>query len=303
MHRLFAIVGLLAAGVLSGAPSAAFAQSDLQPIPTLEKRVTDVADILPAPAESALEEKLAAFEARKGAQIAVLIVASTAPEEIEQYSIRVVDAWKLGRQRVDDGALLIVAVDDRRLRIEVGRGLEGVLTDLVSNRIIQETITPRFRSGDYAGGIDAGVDRMIAVVDGEPLPEPEQAWEGESSGGFEEILGIVFVVAVILSAILRKVLGRILGAVTTGGVLGALGMLITGALGLALLAGFVGFVVGLAGGVPTGRFATHRGRGRWDGGFGGGGFGGGGFGGGGFGGGGFGGLGGGFGGGGASGSW
>jgi uncharacterized protein len=261
--------------------------------------VTDAAEILPADQEAALEEKLASFEARKGAQIAVLTVASTTPEEIEQYSIRVVDAWKLGRKGVDDGALLIIAVEDRALRIEVGRGLEGVLTDLASNRIIDETITPLFRAGHYAAGINAGVDRMIGVVDGEPLPEPEQQWRDSEGGGFEDIIGLVFVLAIVLSAILRKIFGRILGAATTGGVLGVLGLLVTGAIGLALLAGVVGFVIALAGGVPTGRFASHGRRGRWDGG----GFGRGGFGGGGLGGGGFGGLGGGFGGGGASGRW
>ena len=289
MRRAFATLLLLVAAI----PSIASAQA-LQPIPSLERRVTDSADILAADQEAALEEKLAVFEARKGAQIAVLTVASTAPEEIEQYSIRVVDAWKLGRKGVDDGALLIIAVEDRALRIDVGRGLEGVLTDLTSNRIIDETITPLFRGGDYAAGIDAGVDRMISVVDGEPLPEPEQSWQAREGGGFEDIIGLVFVLAIVLSAILRKILGRILGAVTTGGVLGALGLMVTGALGLAMLAGVVGFVVALAGGVPTGRFASHGRRGRWDGG---------GFGGGGFGGGGFGGLGGGFGGGGASGRW
>jgi uncharacterized protein len=284
--------------LVAAIPWVASAQN-LQPIPSLERRVTDAADILPADQEAALVVKLASFEARKGAQIAVLTVASTMPEEIEQYSIRVVDAWKLGRKGVDDGALLIIAVEDRALRIEVGRGLEGVLTDLASNRIIDETITPLFRAGDYSAGINAGVDRMIGVVDGEPLPEPEQQWQGSEGGGFEDIIGLVFVLAIVLSAILRKIFGRILGAVTTGGVLGVLGLLVTGAIGLALLAGVVGFVIALAGGVPTGRFASHGRRGRWDGG----GFGRGGFGGGGLGGGGFGGLGGGFGGGGASGRW
>lgn len=160
--------------LLALSPWVAAIGQGLQGIPTLERRVTDAADILPAAEEAALEEKLAAFEARKGTQIAVLTVATTAPEEIEQYSIRVVDAWKLGRKGVDDGALLIVAVADRRLRIEVGRGLEGALTDLVSNRIIDETIKPLFRSGDYAGGVAAGVDRMISVADGEPLPPPKK---------------------------------------------------------------------------------------------------------------------------------
>ncbi len=142
----------------------------LQPIPPLAARVTDLTGTLTAAERAQLEARLAEFEARKGAQIAVLIVPTTQPEEIEQYSIRVVDAWKLGREKPDDGALLLVAKEDRTLRIEVGRGLEGALTDLVSKRIIADTITPQFRQGDFAGGIDAGVEQMIRVVDGEPLP-------------------------------------------------------------------------------------------------------------------------------------
>lgn len=286
-------------------PAAVFAQQGLQPLPSLERRVTDVANVLPELEERALEDKLAAFEARKGAQVAVLIVPSTQPEEIEQYSIRVVDAWKLGRKGVDDGALLIIAVEDRRLRIEVGRGLEGVLTDLVSNRIIQETITPRFREGDYPGGIDAGVDRMIGVIDGEPLPEPKAAWEEGEGGGFGEIFGVLFVLSVFVATILQKILGRLLGSIVTGGAAGGLALLLTGALGMAFLAGFAGFIVALIfGGSSAASLMSRGGRhgrggdGRWGGGFGGGGFGGGGFGGGGFGGGG-----GGFGGGGASGRW
>ncbi|MGA0799605.1 MAG: TPM domain-containing protein [Steroidobacteraceae bacterium] len=140
------------------------AQTELQAIPALTARVTDQADVLSAQQEAELEALLTSFETRKGAQIAVLTVATVAPEEIEQYSIRVVDAWKLGRQGVDDGALLLVAVDDRRVRIEVGRGLEGALTDLVSNRIIDEAIVPAFRAGDYPGGIAQGVERMIRKI-------------------------------------------------------------------------------------------------------------------------------------------
>lgn len=288
--------------LIAATPWVAASGQGLQSIPTLERRVTDTADILPAAAEAALEEKLAAFEARKGAQVAVLTVASTAPEEIEQYSIRVVDAWKLGRKAVDDGALLIVAVDDRRLRIEVGYGLEGVLTDLVSNRIIDETITPLFRAGDYPGGIDAGVDRMISVIDGEPLPEPQERWQKDEDSGLGNFIGLIFFLAIIISIVLRKIFGRVLGALATGGLGGVAGFLLSGAVGFAIAAAIVAFVAGLGSGVST-RGLSGRGRhGRWgDGGWGGG-FGGGGFGGGGFGGG-FGGGGGGFGGGGASGRW
>lgn len=293
-----------AALLLSLQSWAVVAQQGLQPVPSLERRVTDLAGVLSSSEQTTLEEKLAAFETRKGAQVAVLIVSTTQPEEIEQYSIRVVDAWKLGRKSIDDGALLIVAVEDRRLRIEVGRGLEGALTDLASNRIIQETITPRFREGDYAGGIGAGVDRMIGVIDGEPLPEPKVAWEEGKGGGFGEIFGFLFVLSVFISALLHKMLGRFFGSMVTGGVAGGLALLITGAVGLALLAAFASFFVALifggssASGLVTRGGRHHRGRDDgWGGGFGGGGFGGGGFGGG------FGGGGGGFGGGGASGRW
>ena len=276
-------------------------------MPELKTRVTDLADVIPADREAALEATLAEFERRKGSQIAVLLVPSTAPEEIEQYSIRVVDAWKLGRKAVDDGALLIIATDDRRLRIEVGRGLEGVLTDLTSNRIITEIIRPRFRDGDYAGGVEAGVDRIIRLVDGEPLPEPEPeaGADGRESGAspWESIAGPLFLLLVFGAGVLRAVFGRFFGAAATGALGGAITWFVIGSV---LAAGFIGvgafFVALLLGAVPSARSLGRSRRGDW-GGFGGGGVGGGGFGGGGFGGGGFGGGGGGFGGGGASGSW
>ena len=122
---------------------------------------------------TSLDATLQAFEARKGSQIAVLIVPTTSPESIEQFSIRVADAWKIGRKTIDDGAILVVAKDDRSLRIEVGYGLEGVLTDATAKRIIDEVIVPKFRTGDFAGGISDGVDRMLKVIDGEPLPAPK----------------------------------------------------------------------------------------------------------------------------------
>jgi len=295
------LLGLLLAAGAVLAP----AQEALRAVPELKTRVTDLADVIPADREAALEATLAEFERRKGSQIAVLLVPSTAPEEIEQYSIRVVDAWKLGRKAVDDGALLIIATDDRRLRIEVGRGLEGVLTDLTSNRIITEIIRPRFRDGDYAGGVEAGVDRIIRLVDGEPLPEPEAGADGGESGAspWESIAGPLFLLLVFGAGVLRAVFGRFFGAAATGALGGAITWFVIGSV---LAAGFIGvgafFVALLLGAVPSARSLGRSRRGDW-GGFGGGGFGGGGFGGGGFGGGGFGGGGGGFGGGGASGSW
>src|SRR5271156_5810438 len=141
-------------------------------VPPLTGRVVDQTGTLSSGDIASLTQKLRDFEARKGSQVAVLIVPTTAPETIEQYSIRVAEAWKIGRKKVDDGAILVVAKDDRKLRIEVGYGLEGALTDVTSKRIIDEIITPKFKSGDFAGGISAGVDRIIGVIDGEPLPPP-----------------------------------------------------------------------------------------------------------------------------------
>ncbi len=148
---------------------AAFAQVA---VPPLTGRVVDQTGTLSSDEIASLSQKLKDFEARKGSQIAVLIVPTTQPEEIEQYSIRVAEAWKIGRKKIDDGAILLVAKNDRKLRIEVGYGLEGALTDVTSRRIIDEIITPKFRSGDFAGGISDGVDRIISVIDGEPLPAP-----------------------------------------------------------------------------------------------------------------------------------
>ncbi len=253
----------IAAASLLVAAAPAGAQA-LQPVPQLAARVTDLTGTLSAAERAGLEEKLAAFEARKGAQVAVLIVPTTQPEAIEQYSIRVVDAWKLGRGEPDDGALLLVAMDDRQLRIEVGRGLEGALTDLVANRIIDETITPRFREGDFAGGISAGVDRMIQVIDGEPLPEPEAHWS-EGPQQIAGILPLLFGIVVVGSAVLRSLFGRAFGALATGGVAGGVAWFVTQLLGLSLGVGvaalLVSLMLGLGGG--GGRWSSRPGHGGW----------------------------------------
>jgi len=291
-RRVCRAAAWLAAAVLALAALPAMGE-ELQAIPPLSARVTDLTGTLTAPQRAALESKLEAFETRKGAQVAVVIVTTTSPEEIEQYSIRLVERWKLGRRHVDDGALLIIAKDDHRLRIEVGYGLEGVLTDATANRIIDEVITPRFRQGDFYGGIDAGVDRMLRVIDGEALPPPDRQWSpGTRRLPFPLLIGA----ALILSAVLRSILGRTAGSVLAGGGVGLLTWLLSGLLPIALLAGVATFAFALLSGTGGSRWSS--------GGFGGmGGFGGGGFGGGGFGGGGFSGGGGGFGGGGASGRW
>ena len=299
----------LAALLLVGACLDARAQgavSGLQPVPPLAARVTDLTGTLTAEQQTALEQKLAAFEARKGSQLAVLIVPTTHPEEIEQYSIRVVDQWKLGRgtvggKKVDDGALLLIAKADHRIRIEVGYGLEGVLTDAMSNRIISETIAPAFREGNFYEGIDAGVGQMMKLIEGEPLPPPEHAWQSGRHGSGGNILPQLLFAVLIGSVLLRAVFGRTLGSVFTGLGAGALVWMAGYALILAVVAAIGGFLLTLLMGLPRGSGWSSSPR---SGGFGGGwgGFGGG-IGGGGFGGGGFSGGGGGFGGGGSSGSW
>lgn len=283
--------------LLAMLPGEAAAQA-LQPVPPLEARVTDLSGTLDAAQRATLEQKLAAFEARKGAQLAVLIVPTTEPEAIEQYGIRVADAWKLGREASDDGALLLVAKNDRRVRIEVGRGLEGALTDATSNRIIDEAIVPLFRQNDFYGGIEAGLDRMISVVDGEPLPEPDRAWRGRG-GGLADKLPFLLIALFVGATVLRAIFGRVLGSALAGGGAGLLAWALTGLIGAAIAAALITLLFTGLGGLAGGRhWSSHSRYGGFGGGWGGGGFGGGGFGGGGFGGGG-----GSFGGGGASGSW
>jgi uncharacterized protein len=269
------------------------------PVPPLTARVTDLTGTLSGEAVTRIESKLADLEAKKGSQIAVLIVPTTQPEEIEQFGIRVEDAWKLGRKGVDDGAYLIVAKNDRRVRIEVAYGLEGALPDAIANRIIAEAITPHFKLGDYDGGVEAGVDRMISVVNGEPLPEPDKKWEHH--GGLGNSLPLLLAVVFVASGVLRAIFGRLFGSVATGGLAGALAWALSHLLPIGLGAGVVAFLFAMLAGSTSRGWSAGRG---WGGGFFGGGLGGG-FGGGGFGGGGggFSGGGGGGGGGGASGGW
>jgi len=266
-------------------------------VPPLTARVTDLTGTLTREQQAGLERMLQEFEARKGSQIALLMVPTTAPEAIEQYALRVAEQWKVGRKKVDDGAILVVAKDDRALRIEVGYGLEGVLNDATASRIIREIIVPRFREGDFYGGINAGLDRMMRLIDGEPLPEPARTTTPAAQGGWMQLLPVLLIVALIGGAILRAILGRFLGATATGGAVGFLAWMLAGVLGIALIAGVLAFIFTLGGGGGGRRYGGIPGGGI---GFPGGGRG---WGGGGFGGGGFRGGGGGFGGGGASGRW
>jgi uncharacterized protein len=216
-------------------------------VPPLSGRVVDQTGTLASSDIAALTQTLKSLEARKGSQVAVLIVPTTVPETIEQYSIRVAEAWKIGRKKIDDGALLVVAKNDHKLRIEVGYGLEGSLTDVTSRRIIDEVITPRFRSGDFAGGISAGVARIIGVIDGETLPAPApEASHGQDFGdwiGFFNPLNLFnpfsIVVVAAIGAILRHTLGRLIGSAATGGVIGALAWYLLGSTAIAAILGVI----------------------------------------------------------------
>ncbi len=277
----------------------------LMPLPALKARVTDLTSTLGAADVASLDARLAAWEQQTGNQLAVLIVPTTKPEPIETYSIRVADAWKIGRKGQDNGALLVVAKDDKKLRIEVGYGLEGVLTDLTSRRIIADTIAPLLRQNEFAQGITAGVDQIISVVDkGEPLAAKPMATQKKSSGAgvpFEMLLILLFVVVPVVGGVLRRIFGKALGSTVGAGVVGAAAWVVAGSLLIAGIAGVVAFFVMLFAGAGAGAGAGLARRGGTNGGIwlpgGGGGWGGGG------GGGGFSGGGGGFGGGGASGGW
>lgn len=269
-----------------------FCLAEDRPVPALTGRVVDGTDTLTAGQKRSLEEKLQEFEQRKGSQIAVLIIGTTFPEPIESYSIRVADAWKIGRKGVNDGILVVVAKSDRVMRLEVGYGLEGAIPDAMARRLIDEVFIPGFRDGNFYEGLSAGIDRMIKVIDGEPLPEVSKSNAGRGDLHSIESYFALFIVATLaFGGLLRRLLGRLPAALVVGAGIGFLAWLIVAPILVALLVGAVAFVLTVFGGNTPGRLGG--------GGFGGGGFGGGGFGGGG----GFSGGGGGFGGGGASGRW
>lgn len=268
-----------------------------QAVPALTGHVVDTTSTLAPAQREALEARLTAFEQARGSQVVLLLVPSTQPEDIASYANRVANTWKIGRKELGDGLLVIVAVQDRKLRIEVAKTLEGAIPDLAAKHIIDEAITPRFKQGDYAGGLDAGVTRLMALITGEALPTP--ALPGaQPSGEFDWMqLGIFMFIAVpVVAAVTKRMLGNRLGAVATGGVAGVIALLLTASLLIAGVAGVAALVFTLVQNTPG-----RRGSGWQSGGHGSGWGGGGGFG---SGGGGFGSGGGGdFGGGGASGDW
>lgn len=285
----------------------AWAQS-LAAIPPLDSPVVDTTGTLDAAQKQQLEQQALALQQRKGSQLQVLIVPSTQPEDIFDYTQRAFDQWKLGRKGVDDAVILVVAKDDRRVRIHTGYGLEGAIPDAVANRVIQEYLVPKFRAGDFAGGITDATSVLVKLIDGEALPAPVSTHRGRPGGGRGGDWFFALFAAFIVATIVRGMFGRApagLRGLFTGGAAAGVALLLS-SLVPAGIAGVFGLLYGLASVSTRGGYARHRDWGGWGGGgggWGGGGFGGGGGGGGGFGGGGWGGGGGMSGGGGASGSW
>ncbi len=279
--RLLLAVWLLAASVCGQAAD------ELTAIPPLKAHVTDLTGTLSSQETAALEADLAQFEIKHGSQIAVLLVPSTQPETIEAYGIRVAEVWRVGRRGVDDGVIVLVAKNDRALRIEVGRGLEGALPDAVAKRIIEDIMLPRFRSADFYGGLQDGVTHIEAVVAGEPLPLPPRTKRAQDApaDSRDNLLPLAMLFVFVVGGVLRAMLGRLLGGAVAGGVAFLGGWLLLGSVSLALLVAMVVFFLTLLGVAGLGGLGGRGGRG----GFGGGG--------------GFSGGGGGFGGGGASGRW
>lgn len=216
-------------------------------VPPLTGRVVDLTGTLSTDQAAALEQKLKTFEDRKGSQLAVLIVPTTQPETIEQYALRVVEQWKLGRKKIDDGALLLIAKNDRKLRIEVGYGLEGVLNDATSKRIIDEIITPKFRSGDFAGGISDGADRILKVIDGEPLPASKPEGELPDLSAIGEYFPFLLIIVLVGGGIFRAIFGRLLGSLVVGGGVAFFIWFFLSALSIAAIGGMIAFVITLIG--------------------------------------------------------
>ena len=295
--RAALFVGALLCAALSHA-------QDVLPVPALAARVLDQTGTLTEPQRAALETKLAAFEAQAGPQIVLLLVPTTAPEDIASYAQRVADSWKIGRRDVGDGVLLLVAKNQRLVRIEVAKALEGAIPALAARQIIDNAIRPAFRADDYAGGLNAGVDQLIGRIRGEGLPAPKARGGGGIGGGlpFDQLLMFFFIAVPVIGSVVSRIAGRKLGSLVTAGAAGGVAWWLTASVLLGVGAGVAALVlvgiIGLGSALRGGPIASGGGFGR-GGGFGGGGFGGGGGGGGGFSSGG----GGNFGGGGASGGW
>lgn len=289
-----AVVLALAPALLPGLAPLAQAQGTtatggVQPAPALTGRVVDLAGALTAEETLEIEGRLTAFEQARGTQIVVLLVRSTAPEDIAAYAQRVADSWKIGRRQVGDGLLLVVALDDRRLRIEVAKALEGAVPDLAARQVIDQAIAPRFRAGDVAGGLRDGLTRLMALVEREGLAQPQGRTAGSSGGMSGGAPGLqwmdLFVLALVAGSVLARFMaslfGRRLGAVVSAAGVGVLAGWITGSVLMGIVAAGVGFVLALIGSGqggrwrvgPSGGYGGYGGHGGgWSGGRGGGGF-------------------------------
>ena len=241
----------------------AFAATADVAVPSLTGRVVDKTATLSSSDIASLDQTLKEFEARKGSQVAVLIVPTTQPETIEQYSLRVAEAWKIGRKKIDDGAILVVAKDDRKLRIEVGYGLEGALTDVTAKRIIDEVITPKFRNSDFGGGISDGVNRILRVIDGEPLPAPAPRQQQNTGllSNIDPLNPFLIVAVIVVGGIFRGIFGRLFGSLATGGLVAALFWFVAASLALSAITGFIAFLVTMFADAMTSSGGTGRGGG------------------------------------------
>ena len=261
-------VRLMAAWLLLAATLAAWAQpASPAAIPPLDAPVVDTTGTLDAATVQRLDAQARALQQRKGSQLQVLVVPSTQPDSIEQYAVRVFEAWKLGRKGVDDGVLLLVAKDDRAVRIETGYGLEGAIPDIAAGRVIQEYLVPKFRAGDYAGGIVDATAQLVKLVDGEPLPEPvaDHATGADRGAGWLFALFVAFIVGQVARGMFSR-LPAGLRALLGGGASGGVAWMLSSVLLVGGLGAFIGVLLGLASGGGGGRYARDRGWGGWGGG-------------------------------------
>lgn len=247
--------------------SPAWAQA-LVPLPPLTARVMDQTGTLAVADVASLEQQLQTFEQQRGTQIVVLVLPTTAPEDIADFTQRLGDAWKIGRREVGDGLLLVVALNDRRLRIAPAKALEGAVPDLAAQRIIDQVITPAFRQGDVAGGLRAGLSHLQARIEGEALPLPKAGAQGGKPTGAAEVdwlnLAVLLLVALpAVAGVLRRVLGQRLGALGTGGVVGVLVWSMSGLFWLAGIAAMLGLMSALfMQALPSAAVRRSQGRGR-----------------------------------------
>lgn len=246
----------------------------VQPVPALTAHVMDQTATLTPAQQQALEARLAAFEQSRGAQLVFLIVPSTQPEDIATYAQRIGDSWKIGRKGIGDGLLLVVAKNDRKVRIETTKALEGAIPDLAARQIIETALTPRFKQDDFAGGLDAAASQLMARITGENLPLPDKSPAGKPGFDWGNLAVFLFFAVPIGSRILSGLLGRKLGSAATGGAVGALAWLLTGSLVIGAIAAFASLLLALITSLGRSRSGRSSGWGGGPGGFGGGGFGG-----------------------------